>query len=205
MKPEMKQRKFLSKLATLINMLSMNGNINIVDFGGNLGTMYMAIERSFLHPNRIDWYVVDVKKIVEYAKKRVEDKINLHFTTDIKSIKSFDIFFCHNSLNFIEDYKKLLSDISKNKTLKIIFLSGVPAGDNIEYITLMKLNHTEKGLPTIFFNRNDLVKYVESLGFSLFDESTQKGKLDIPFKDIKYHLDKDRKNYLKGYIFKRGD
>jgi putative methyltransferase (TIGR04325 family) len=71
-------------LANLLWIASRNNNrLDIIDFGGSLGSTYFQNLNYLKHLNYLSWNIVEQKSFVDCGKEYFEDK-NLHFFYSIK-------------------------------------------------------------------------------------------------------------------------
>lgn len=194
----------ITKLPLLINLLSyLKNSVNVLDYGGGLGQVFFGVEKFLLFPEKLNWHVVDVEGVIGAARNGIKDQRGLFFHNDTDGLKDIDILLFRQSLQIIRDYKQLIEYISYILKPVIIYISGIAAGKNEEYITLVLLEG-DKGLPCYIFNEESLVAFVKSLGYLLLERYTENIEVNLSiFSDDKYHLDGKKKNYVKGYIFLR--
>jgi len=118
-------------LAGLLWIASLNGNkLNVVDFGGSLGTSYFQNRKFLDHLNNLRWNIVEQKKFVECGKQHFEDEI----------------------LRFYPD----LSECLKEQDPHIVLLSGVIQYMEKPYELLDELMHT--GFPYMIIDRTPFLE-----------------------------------------------
>jgi putative methyltransferase (TIGR04325 family) len=100
-------------LAVLLWIACKNNNsLNVLDFGGSLGTSYFQ-NKHFLGHLKLHWGVVEQEKFVNYGKKLFEDN-ELHFYKSAKECLSHskpDIVLFSSSIQYLEEPYKVLADI----------------------------------------------------------------------------------------------
>jgi putative methyltransferase (TIGR04325 family) len=199
------QEEDIIKLITLVNTFSFKGQLNVLDYGGGVGQMFFAVKKYLTFPDSVIWNVLDVEGVIKTAKKRIKKESNLFFYSNLADIKKIDFLFFRQSFQLLDNYKGILRNIVSFYRPKTIFISGITAGENIDYITLVFLEEN-KGLPCRFFNEKELVNFIAGLEYCLVDryEENERKRADLSYlDDDKYHLDSKRNNYVKTYIFRR--
>jgi len=199
------QDEVTAKLTILINLLSLKKNVQVLDYGGGLGQIYFAVAKHLIFPDSIVWNVLDLEEMIRIAKDKMSGQPRLNFYTDINKIEQADIVFFRQSLQVLEYPINVLEHIVQSYDPKVIFMSGVPAGENETYLSLV-LAEENKGSPCWIFNEDQLLTSVRSLGHTLIDRITEGITINLSnFEDIRYHLDSERKNHVKGYVFTKAD
>jgi hypothetical protein len=101
----------------------------------------------------------------------------------------------------IKDYKKVIEQICRSFHPTFIFISGVPSGENVDYVGLLLMGG-EKGIPCYLFNEKNLIEFIQSQGYLLMDKFMEDIRLNLSnFTESQFHLDSNKENYVKGYIF----
>lgn len=197
------QDECMSKLSLLTNLLSRNKEeVNVLDYGGGFGQILFGLEKYLVYPERIKWNVIDTEGVVKAAKENIKGKKNSLYFTDISRVDKIDILFFRQSLQVLENYKEIITQVSKKFGPKFIVISGVMAGKNNDYITLLLLDGN-KGVPCIFLNENKLINFIKSEGYLLVDKFRESIKVDLDNFSDEYHLDEKKENLVKSYIFVR--
>jgi putative methyltransferase (TIGR04325 family) len=194
----------ITKLPLLINLLSSCRNkVSVLDYGGGVGEIYFGVGKYLISPGDVSWNVVDVDGVVAAARDRITNKKNLFFHNNIESVKDVDVLLFRQSLQIIEDYKSVMRNICSSFEPDIIYISGVSAGENEEYLTLVLLEG-DKGLPCYIFNEKELVGYVNSLGYILLERYIEDIDIDLSGFTARRSLPEDKtENKAKGYVFLR--
>lgn len=197
------QEEVTAKLALLINLLTKSERINVLDYGGGLGQLLISLEKHLLSKNRVIWEVFDTEEMIGIAKERIKGKNNLFFHKNIQEVKKADILFFRQSLQVLENPVKILTDLTHLFHPKIIFMSGVPAGKNEDYVSLVLSAQENKGHPCWIFNEERLLSSVNRLGYSLIDKFSENITINLSNFPDKFQMDDERKNHARGYIFLR--
>ncbi len=126
-------------LAALLWISSLNkGALEVIDFGGSLGTSYYQNQGFLKHLSSLKWHIIEQDKFVEIGKKEFADSVlDFHYEKDLKTLaqeKKPSLLIVSSSLQFIPD--------------PIAFLSSLPTLD-IPYIIFDKIPFfTEPGAST---------------------------------------------------------
>ena len=51
-------------------MAKNNDKLNVLDFGGSFGTTYYQNRKFLKHIKKVEWNIIEQKKIVQIAKKK---------------------------------------------------------------------------------------------------------------------------------------
>ncbi len=141
-------------LSCLFKIAVNNDNkINVLDFGGALGTHYFQ-NKDFLNPIQIQsWIVVEQGHYVNAGNKYISDDI-LKFATDIDNVEDANILLMSGVLQYLpEPYKFLEKAI--NKKLEYILIDRTPFNLNErDRLTIQKVPPSiyEATYPHWFFN-----------------------------------------------------
>lgn len=97
--------------------LKNNRKLNVLDFGGSLGSSYYQNKAFFADLEQFNWCIVEQKHFVEEGKKTFADK-NLHFFYDIDSCTqqyTIDVLLLSSVLQYLEKpYEFIDSILAKN-------------------------------------------------------------------------------------------
>ncbi|GEM_PF-2989335 len=198
------QEEVTAKMTTLINLLSCREKISVLDYGGGVGQFLFSVEKYLTFYNTVTWQVLDTEPMIRIAKERIKGKDNLFFYKDLREIKDADLVFFRQSLQVLEDPAKILADIVRLFNPKIIFLSGVPAGKNEDYVGLvLSYGEENKGCPCWIFNEGKLLNMVSGLGYFLLDKFNENITINLSNFPNELQMDDGQKNHAKGYIFLR--
>ena len=191
---------FAFKALEWIKKASNNKCINIVDFGGSLGSTYFQL-LPYLSDYETTWNVLEQESFVTVGKKNLEDK-NLKFYSKIDDFKSTDcsrIFFSSSTIQYLEEPFEVLRGLNLRDYEYLIF-------DRISVIDLQKDRLTVQIVPPSryksiypcwFLSESNFITQINSLGFSLIDLFSAIGGKEAT-KAIK-------KSAYKGFIFKKSD
>jgi putative methyltransferase (TIGR04325 family) len=110
-------------LAGLLWISSRNGNrLNLLDFGGSLGSSYYQNRELLLHLNELSWNVVEQDKFVRCGREFFEDqKLKFYFTIEeCMEACRIDAILLSGVLPYMEEPYKLLEQVRKQKIKYIV-------------------------------------------------------------------------------------
>ena len=169
------------ELISIIKKLYNKKNIRICDFGGSFASSYFQ-NISFLNKNKMEWNIVEQKKIVKYANEKLKIK-NLNFYYDIENIlkKKIDLIIFSSVIQYLEEPYALLKKITKKK-IKNIIISRTPFFQQKEVIKIQYVpKHIYKSsYPVRIFNNSIFLEFMRTNGYKI------KKKLKIDEKIDKY-------------------
>jgi putative methyltransferase (TIGR04325 family) len=181
-------------LAGLLWIASQKGNrLNLIDFGGSLGSSYFQNRKFLLHLKELRWNIVEQKKMVECGEKYFENEyLKYYFNLDdcIKE-QNPDTIILSSSLQYIEKPYSLIRKIINNK-FDFIIIDRTPfiEGDK-DRLTVQKVSPKiyKASYPAWFFSETNFLKYFEGR-YELVEEFNAFDKANIPSR-------------YKGFIFRR--
>jgi putative methyltransferase (TIGR04325 family) len=106
---------------------SINGVIKLLDFGGGIGNTYVPIVNSLEESFLFEYHIVDTPINCQIGETIFKDDTRVTFNDTIPALK-FDIIFCSQTLQYIEDWAITLSNLCSLQA---------------QYIVLAKLTTTE--------------------------------------------------------------
>ena len=154
-------------------------NITICDFGGSFASLYFQ-NINFLDKKKICWKVVEQKKIVKIANKKICIN-NLFFFDDIKDVlkKKVDLVIFSSVLQYLEYPYDLIRKIA-NKKIKNVIILRTPFHDEDE---LIKIQVVPKYIypasyPIRIFNRNNFLKTMKDYNYKIIKRILTTERLD---------------------------
>ncbi|OQA03886.1 MAG: hypothetical protein BWY69_00192 [Planctomycetes bacterium ADurb.Bin401] len=116
-----------------------------------------------------EFFVMESQEVCEKGMEFFKGDSQIHFYSSLpKEIKNFDIIHLGSSIQYIEDWKGLLTGFTKYNP-KYILLADVPAGNIPTYATVQ--NYYESKIPYWFFNINEIIDCMDSAGYGLLFKS----------------------------------
>lgn len=183
-------------LTGLLWIASQRGNrLNLIDFGGSLGSSYFQNRKFLMHLKELKWNIIEQKKMVECGKKYFENEYLKYYINLDDCIKEQnpDIIILSSSLQYIEKPYSLIRKIINNK-FDFIIIDRTPfIEDNKDRLTVQKVSPKiyKANYPAWFFSETKFLKYFEGR-YELVEEFDALGKdsANIPSR-------------YKGFIFRR--
>lgn len=171
-------------LSSLLLISQLNNNkINIIDFGGSLGTTYFQHRRMLSHLSELRWNIVEQEKFVETGKKFFEDgHLSFHYALEacIKSKKP-DCILLAGVLQYLEKPYDIIDTILKYN-INFIIVNRTPFFKNMpDKITIQKVppGYYEASLPYRIFNYEKFKnKFFQQYNI-IADSFSIKGKIKI--------------------------
>ncbi len=172
------------ELISIIKKLYSKKNIRICDFGGSFASSYFQ-NISFLDKSKIEWNVIEQKKIVKHAKKRLKIKnLNFYYNTGSILRKKIDLIIFSSVIQYLEEPYALLKEITKKK-IKNIIISRTPFSSKSEVIKIQFVpKHIYKSsYPVRILNIFNFLTFMKNNGYKI------KNKLKVNEKIGKYNYE----------------
>ncbi|MFA6463634.1 MAG: methyltransferase, TIGR04325 family [Candidatus Paceibacterota bacterium] len=184
-------------LASLLLIAGENENqLNLIDFGGSLGSTYFQNKVFFKHLKSLHWNIVEQPNFVSCGKKYFEDEF-LHFYNDIDECLAKEkpsAILLSSVIEYIEKPYELLKKIIDSNFQYIILDRINFSEDNSEFITLQKVPPQiyTASYPCWFFSEQKFLNFFSGKYELLADFVALGGKIK----------QNNIKGYYKGFIFK---
>jgi putative methyltransferase (TIGR04325 family) len=169
-----------------------NGRLNVMDFGGSLGSTYYQ-NRYFLDSlPELNWSIIEQPGFVDVGRKEFAgDRLSFFYSVEecLKSVE-IDVILLSSVLQYIEKPYSLLDKlISVNS--KFILIDRTPFIKGKDRITVQKVNPRiyKASYPCWFFNETGFISYMTGSCKLIYEfEALDKANLRAQF---------------KGFIFKK--
>ncbi|PJI41912.1 methyltransferase, TIGR04325 family [Ferrovibrio sp.] len=136
--------------------------INILDYGGGMGTGYFQLKAA-LPEFSGSYHVVEMAAVCEVARKRLAGFGNLHFYEEMPSaLPALDIAQIASALHYVEDWRALLKQIASLRA-GIFILADLLAGDIPTFVTTQ--NFYGARIPVWLWNVKDICKEMQQCGY----------------------------------------
>ena len=183
-------------LAGFLWIASQKGNrLNLIDFGGSLGSSYFQNRKFLMNLKELKWNIVEQKKMVECGKKYFEtDYLKFYFNLDdcIKE-QNPDAILLSSVIQYIEQPYDLLKKIIYYGVEFIIIDRTAFIKSDKDRLTVQKVSPKiyKASYPAWFFSETKFLKYFEGR-YELIEEFEALGKdsANVPSR-------------YKGFIFRR--
>jgi len=189
-------------LASLLYIASVNGNcLNLLDFGGSLGSSYYQ-NRNFLNSlDRLSWNIVEQKAVAEYGRQNfIDEHLKFYSTLDECFAENSPVVaVLSGSLQYMSDPYKILDELFKKKIV-FILIDRLVINHNKDFITVQNVspNIYKASYPLWIFKEKNILDYFLKNNYELIvDFDSFDGNFMV-------HKAKIAGNY-KGYLFKLKD
>jgi putative methyltransferase (TIGR04325 family) len=146
-------------------MLSGQSRVSILDFGGGLGTGYVALTGTIPEAiDRLDYCIVDVDGIVEAGRQLFDGKKGPAFQSELPGPGRFDILHASSVVQYIDDWRSLLACLARYNA-RFLSLADMFVGDFKSFVTLQ--NYYGSKIPHWFLNVHEFLAEVERNGYKL--------------------------------------
>lgn len=155
----------LPLLASIV--YSEQKNVKILDFGGGVGFTYFQTAYGFSHKEEgLEYHIVERESTCQAGRQFFgETYKGLSFHSQLPETEgSFDIVHSGSALQYIDDWKKLISQLC-SLSRKYLLLVDVPAGNIPTFVALQ--NYYGSKIPTRFFNVEEFIAVVDLCGYEL--------------------------------------
>jgi len=192
------QIQYSLPLLQALKTAGVNGELNLVDFGGSLGSTYFQNRDLLYAIKKMKWAIVEQKHFVEGGKKNIEDE-SLKFFYDIPSAVEFAgkrAILLSSVIPYFEKPYELISEITGYGFEYIIIDRTAFIDSEKERITVQIVPESiyKASYPAWFLNEDKFKKAFLS-GYELIDEFNSKF-------DPEEFLEDGKRAYRKGFLFK---
>lgn len=163
-----------------------NSKLNVLDFGGSLGSTYFQNKLFLDALADVNWCIVEQPELVKTGIENFEDQ-RLHFFYSIdECLKSYeiDVVILSSVLQYLEEPYKLIDEIISIHP-EIIIVDRTPFINGNDRITIQKVNpKIYKGTyPCWFFNKEKFISSLCSHYNLVFDfDALDKANISAEFK-----------------------
>jgi len=158
-------------LTSLLWISSQNSNrLNLIDFGGSLGSSYFQNRFFLKHLKSLKWNIIEQSNFVDCGKMHFENE-TLNFFYDIKTAlidNNPNCLLFSSTLQYIENPYELLDGLLNNNLEYIVFdLTSFLIKDEPDRITIQKIPPSiyRASYPCWFFNKNKFIEYFAQHGY----------------------------------------
>ena len=189
-------------LSGLLWIASLNENkLNLIDFGGSLGSSYYQNRKFLEHLNELHWNIVEQKKFVECGRQYFENE-HVRFYNNLeeclcKQDSMPDTIIFSSVIQYLENPYRLLSIVIGKKFKYIIFdrTPFLEKGDDMLTSQKVPTKIYKASYPAWFFNEDKFLSFFA-------------GKYDVvvEFDALAGMINLDcARAFDKGFIFRRSD
>ena len=169
-----------------------NRSLNILDFGGSLGSAYFQNYRLLDSLNEIKWCIVEQPDFVKVGKELFSNNKLFFYSTIEECLAevNIDVILLSSVLPYIEKPFELLEKIIKRK-VKFIFIDRTPFISGKDRITIQKVNPRlyKASYPCWFFNKSKFIDYMKKEYDLIFEFNTpDRANINSEFKGFLFRL-----------------
>ena len=183
-------------LLSALSQTALNSaqTLNVLDFGGSMGSSYYQNRKLFQHLPHFSWNIVEQEHFVKEGKQTFADEnLKFYYTIDeCLNEQKINLFLLGSVLQYIEKPYELL-DIILSKKITFIHLDRTPIfKNNGDRITIQKVHKSiyDAQYPCWIFNETKLINYICNSGYELVFDAEPNERINVT------------DAYLKGYYFK---
>ncbi len=150
------------------------GKLNVLDFGGALGSFYFQHRKFFNRLKSIRWSVIEQTRFVECGKNEFQNE-ELRFYSNIDEClanEKVDVVFLSGVLQYLEMPKSILIELSKGNA-DYILIDRTPfiIGSN-DRLTVQSVPESiyKASYPAWFFSTNKFDELISKIGYRLIEE-----------------------------------
>ncbi len=183
-------------LLSALSQAALNSNLklNVLDFGGSLGSAYFQNRNLFKHIEEFKWNIIEQEHFVTEGKKTFENnELSFYYTIDECLMnQKINVLLLGSVLQYIKKPYNLLDDLlSKKMEYIIIDRTPVFVSDD-ERITIQKVPKKiyEAQYPCRILSENKIIDKITKSGYELIFDSESNERMNL------------KEAHLKGYFFK---
>ncbi|RZM25540.1 MAG: methyltransferase, TIGR04325 family [Pedobacter sp.] len=185
----------------LYTAIKNNNKLNVLDFGGSLGSTWFQV-RDFIPPNLdISWSIVEQHNHVTEGKKHFEDDIlKFYYTIDecIKDKKEIHLILLSGVIQCLENPHDFLNELVNYPVDHILFDRTAFINEGEDRLTIQKVPPEifNAQYPSWFFNEGTFLNHFKSFTLKAeFSSSIEAEKTMV--------IDNKNAGYDKGLFFER--
>ncbi|MGG0848923.1 TIGR04325 family methyltransferase [Peribacillus simplex] len=169
-------------LAYLLYIASANGNkLNVMDFGGSLGSSYFQCRNFMNHFSQLKWNIVEQEHFVDCGRELFQDDV-LKFYDRIEeccNIESPDVILLSGVLQCLESPYEVLSEMMDYGFKYMVFdrMFFIDQPDRIT-VQIVPPEIFEASYPIWFFNYNRFHSFINGR-YELIDETDSFEKIQL--------------------------
>lgn len=185
-------------LAGLLWIASLNGNrLNLVDFGGSLGSTFYQNREFLTHLPELQWSIVEQQKFVECGKQHFEsDQLRFYHTLDdCIAERNPDTILLGSVLPYLEKPYEFLKEVISKGFTYIILDRTYFLDSEADRLTVQKVPPQiyTASYPAWFLNKEKFLRFLEPTYELVAGFEALAGKIILI----------DASAYEKGFIFRK--
>jgi putative methyltransferase (TIGR04325 family) len=154
-------------ISSFVSGLSLY-DIGILDIGGGYGETYLHLKQTTI--KRFQYRVFELPFAISQSKPELIEFEEIKFCQSLDDVDIVpNIVYFGSSLQYFNDYKKILSEAMSYMALFIV-VSDTPMG-NIDTFACAQVNMSGIVIPRWVFNQNEIILILKSGGYELIHDS----------------------------------
>lgn len=172
-----------------------SGNLNIIDFGGSLGSTFFQNRKFLRLINKVQWNIVEQEHYVKIGKSLFETDA-LRFFTSVKDVKNAQAIIFSSVLQYLEDPFSFIESILQEEYNYILIdrTAFTTTIDPLITLEVVPPSIYNASYPAWFFNESEFIEQFK--GYTLIESFDS-------YCDPSMTLQENTKVYWKGFILKR--
>jgi putative methyltransferase (TIGR04325 family) len=182
--------------ALLLAAAKNGGELNVLDFGGALGTTYRQNKKFLDQLGKVTWNIVEQEKTVAAGQASIKEK-NIKFWTSLDEClekEKINLIIFSASIQYIENPYEILAKIVKQGVGTIVF-DRLIVSNRQDFVTIQTVpkNIYKASYPLWIMNEDKLKIFFHDYGYDLLEEFKDSigGEIKINKQDAEH----------RGYIF----
>ena len=176
-------------LHNILKHCNNHKNLNLIDFGGSLGSTYFQHKFFFILFKSIKWNIVEQKKISSIGKKFFKNK-NLNFYDDLRVAMKENapkFILLNNVLQYIENPLHIINLLSRYKGITIIIDKIIFTKQDKDIIIVQKTPKRiyEASYPLRIFSKSIFLKKIKK-HFKIVENKKNNVSFNIKFNNNYY-------------------
>jgi len=143
---DIQRQNFFSLNIILEIFYKQNKKINLIEFGGSLGSKYLNFKKLISNnANELHWTIVEQNNYVNIGKKCIQNR-ELKFVNNINDSiynKLNNILIFSNSLQYYKNPYEILNQALNCVNIKYILFESLPLSNKVDHILLQKHYDTD--------------------------------------------------------------
>jgi putative methyltransferase (TIGR04325 family) len=186
-------------LAVFAGTVAAQGGVEVLDFGGAMGTAYIHLLATLPRQAQLRYRVVEQEKMCAAGRRLFDGDARISFDSSLDAVKGApDVVYANSVLPYIEDYAGLLRRLAGLGARH--FLIARLAGGSYPTYATRQLNLKGQVLGYWFHNTDEIKGILQSSGYALAYEG-----LTGPEYDQRNFPATHRVGRMRNLLFRRQD
>lgn len=180
-------------LSTLLSIAVRNGGkLNVVDFGGSLGSTYFQNKLMLDSIPELKWSIIEQPAFVETGKLEFQDERLKFFNNIDECLDSYsvDVILFSSVLQYLEDPFLFIRKSFEHK-IRYLLIDRTPFVKGRDRITIQKVRPSiyKASYPCWFFNKGSFLEKIDSLYEMKYEfDALDRANINSEFKGIFFEI-----------------